>query len=129
MKKRPNIGPGDTTTPLGGRDQGLTEVGVEEAAKSNGVDERDITREARIAENLRALAPIIADLRSHGVDVSDLDNTFPTSREVYLKAIPVLLSWLPRTENSAIRNAIIRTLTVPWARGVATRAVLDEFYR
>jgi hypothetical protein len=57
----------------------------------------------------------LADLRHSGVR--------------YREAIPVLLDWLPRVTNVKAKGEIVRALSVPWAKPVATEPLIDEFRR
>ena len=45
----------------------------------------------------------------------------------YKSAIPVLLRWLPKVAYSSLKEDIIRTLSVPWAKPEATPILLEEF--
>lgn len=45
----------------------------------------------------------------------------------YEKAIPVLLEWLPQVADVKAKGEIVRALSVPWARPIATRPLIDEF--
>jgi hypothetical protein len=91
-------------------------------------DDREEQRQAAIAEHARATEPIIAELRALGFDIATLDE-LRRSGKTYSRAVPVLINWLPKVQGLDVKESIIRTLSVPWAKGVATRAVLDEFYK
>lgn len=83
-------------------------------------------RQQRIVENRHAEAPVLADLARAGFGVSSLQE-LRSGRYSYREAIPVLLRWLPAVQNRAIKEEIVRTLTVKWARSVAAPALIDEF--
>lgn len=91
-------------------------------------DEREKQRRAAIAEHARVTEPIIAELRTLGFDIATLDELRRSGKN-YSRAVPVLLNWLPKVQGLDVKESIIRTLSVPWAKGTATRAVLDEFYK
>jgi HEAT repeat protein len=74
------------------------------------------------------MAPLIRELQAAGFSIETLDE-LRESRTVYRGAIALLLRWLPRIESLDAKESIIRTLSVPWAKSIATRAVLDEFYK
>jgi hypothetical protein len=72
--------------------------------------------------------PILDDLAEVGCEVNsvwDLVN----SGENYSAVIPVLSKHLQGSYNPRILEGIIRALTVPDARGVAARQILDELER
>lgn len=91
-------------------------------------DDREQQRQAAIAEHARATEPIIAELRALGFEVATLDELRRSGKN-YSRAVPVLINWLPKVQGLDVKESIIRTLSVPWAKGVATRVVLDEFYK
>ncbi len=91
-------------------------------------EEREKVRQDRIAESRRAAAPLIADLAQ--VDftldmVSDLFN----KKLNYKVAIPILLRWLPRMDNMAVKADIVRALSVRWAKPAAAPVLVEEFRR
>jgi hypothetical protein len=45
----------------------------------------------------------------------------------YRAAVPVLVTWLPRVTSPSGKDAIIRALSVPWARPAALGPIVDEF--
>lgn len=47
----------------------------------------------------------------------------------YREAVPVLCRWLPRLERPNHREAVIRALSVPWARPEAVGPLIAEFRR
>jgi hypothetical protein len=78
-------------------------------------------------ETARQLAPLLEDLRKLGYEVDSLAE-LPRLRRRYRDAVPVLLEYLPRVTDRAVRESITRALSVPWARPVAIRPMLDEFH-
>jgi len=81
-----------------------------------------------IKENEKAVAPILADLRRVGFEVKHLSD-FVNYNIDYRGAIPILLDWLPRTENADIKSALVRALTVKAAKPMAGEILIDEFLR
>jgi HEAT repeat protein len=55
--------------------------------------------------------------------VADLFN----KRLQYKLAIPILLKWLPRVERTDLKEAIVRALSVKWARPAAAVPLIGEF--
>lgn len=87
--------------------------------------------EKRIADNVknydRHAAPLIQDLRDAGFvveAVGDLRKGAP-----YPAAVPILIEWLPKIEDRYVKEDVIRTLSVPWARPDAVAPILREFKR
>lgn len=69
---------------------------------------------------------IISELSKVGVQVLsvfDLVNT----KKVYPEAIPVLLNCLDRVDDSVIKEALVRALTVKEAEGIANKKMIQEF--
>jgi hypothetical protein len=89
--------------------------------------EKEEQRQKQISINRVASEPILLELREAGFDidwVSDLYN----KRLNYKDAIPVLLNWLPRIDNKAVKEDIVRSLSVPWARKtIAPKLLVEEF--
>lgn len=90
--------------------------------------ERESKRKATEEEIRAEETPLIADLKTAGVDVSsvwDLVN----SRSSYPAAISVLSKHLQRPYRREIREGIARALTVAEARGPVARVILTELRR
>jgi len=45
----------------------------------------------------------------------------------YRQAVPVLVDWLSRVTDSKVKGEIVRALSVPWAKPIATEALIREF--
>ena len=72
--------------------------------------------------------PVVDELRAQGypVDtVADLHNKHMR----YPNAIPTLLRWLPRIEDPAVKEDIVRSLSVSWARPRAASPLIHEFLK
>jgi HEAT repeat protein len=85
-------------------------------------------RQRAIAEHRKLTAPIVAELRAAGFGFASLDDLRRSGTQ-YEGAIPILISWLPKLDAFNVKESIVRTLSVPWARGIATKPVLEEFYK
>ncbi len=69
---------------------------------------------------------VIADLTANGFGVESVADLFNLKMK-YEAAIPLLLSWLPRIEDSAVKGDVIRALAVSWAKPVAAAPLIKEF--
>jgi hypothetical protein len=83
---------------------------------------------ARVARNRQDAAPIIAELREAGFSVESFRELL-TKKLDFRAAIPLLLAWLPRVTNADVKESIVRTLSVPFARPIAARPLVEEFRR
>ena len=52
---------------------------------------------------------------------------FLISKMNYKGAIPILLAWLPRISDPAVKPGVIRAITVPWAKPMAAPLLIQEF--
>jgi HEAT repeat protein len=92
------------------------------------LEEKEQQRE-RIKEiNSLASAPVIADLAEAGFYLEWVSDLYHQKLN-YKSAIPVLLKWLPRIDNLDVEEAIVRALTVPWAKSIAAPALIAEFHK
>lgn len=87
-----------------------------------------IDHKIRIADNRRAAEPILADLSQLGVRIDSLSELVNKSID-YQVAIPLLISWLPRTSNTAVKSTLVRSLTVKWAKPEAAIPLIKEFQK
>ena len=69
---------------------------------------------------------LLAELAEAGFPVASLTE-LRTSGLRYRAAVPVLLRWLPLTSDRQVKEDLVRALSVPWARPVAARPLIDEF--
>src|SRR5262249_43716844 len=83
-------------------------------------------RQYAIAEHQRITAPIVAELQSAWFAYTSLDDHRRSGKR-YRAAVPILVSWLPKVEALDVKESIVRTLSVPRAKAIATRPVLQEF--
>ena len=82
-------------------------------------------RQAREAY-ANAAEGLLKDLAAAGFVVSSL-HELRHKRVVYKAAIPALLRWLPKVTYTPLKDDIIRTLAVPWAKPDAVPVLLREF--
>jgi hypothetical protein len=86
----------------------------------------ELERLAMEAETRADEESLVSDLRQAGVDVNsvwDVVNSPATDPA----AVPVLVNHLGVSHGPRIREGIVRALTTPAARGIATELLLDEF--
>lgn len=90
--------------------------------------ERQSQRENEIQQHLEnygaSAAGVLADLAAVGFDVQSIGDLRRLNTP-YHDAVPVLMHWLPRIRNDAVREDIIRTLSVPWATDAAPLLVTE----
>ncbi|MGP0059299.1 MAG: HEAT repeat domain-containing protein [Beijerinckiaceae bacterium] len=107
------------------------------AAELMGSLQKDPDYRARVvsknAARARAIAdfelnsrPVLDDLRSIGIQVNSLDQLRESGKK-YKTVIPLLTSWLTKTDNDKVREAIVRALTVPWAADLAEKPLIDLY--
>ena len=87
---------------------------------------RELERQERIKENKLASAPVIEELAKAGFKIEWISDLY-SHRLNYKSAIPILLHWLPRIDNTDVKEAIVRALSVPWAKPVAAPILIEEF--
>ena len=72
---------------------------------------------------------LLTELAQLGFPFRSLD-ALRTSGQRYPEAIPRLVKWLPLLDDPSEREALIRALSVPWARNSeVARALIGEFAR
>lgn len=75
-----------------------------------------------------SIGALLAELAEVGFPVGSLTE-LRTSGARYRAAVPVLLRWLPAVSDRQVKEDLVRALSVPWARPVAARPLIDEFER
>jgi len=85
-------------------------------------------RQQAIAANREASKPVLAELAEVGFDIEWIEELY-NKRFDYKITIPILLRWLPRIENPAVKEAIVRALSVPWAKHTTAPVLLIEEFR
>lgn len=91
-----------------------------------GVRELDREEERLVREYRRRAAPMLRELVRLGFEIEGVDDLYNSNVD-YRAAIPVLLKWLPRQKDPAIKENIVRALSIRWARPVAARPLLVEW--
>ena len=93
------------------------------AARKRQLDEK---RQGEIQHHRSTVQPVLDELRQAGFDVASLDE-LRDSGVAYRAAIPVLLKWLPLISDPEVKESIVRTLSVPWAKPTAALPLIAEF--
>jgi hypothetical protein len=83
-------------------------------------------RENARAINKQASMPIISDLAKLGYEIEWISDLY-SKKMVYKSAIPVLLYWVERIDNPDIKETLIRTLSVRWAKPDAAPILIKEY--
>lgn len=83
-------------------------------------------RQQTSIRNRRESAPVLADLAEAGYQIEWVEDLY-VKRLNYISAIPILIKWLPLIDNLDVKEAIVRALTVPWAKPIAAPALLIEY--
>ena len=100
-------------------------------------DEREAARRARRADNDGDFALVRSALDAAGLPSRDFGyftsgrypDILPNPVFDYRAAVPVLLDVLSKVTRPAVKEAIVQSLSTPFARPIAARALLDEFRR
>lgn len=77
---------------------------------------------------------LVEELRAAGVPVESLSDLVNAKRS-YRRAVPVLLDWLqkldavPAADRPKVHEMLVRSLSVPAARGVAGPVLVEQFRR
>ncbi len=90
--------------------------------------ERERRRDARIEEFARLSKPILRELAAVGLSCSSIDG-LRRSGVHYERAVPILIAWLPLITDPGLKEAVVRALSVPWARPVAAQPLIAEFLK
>jgi hypothetical protein len=93
------------------------------AARQKNLAER---RSNLIAHRKLIEAPIVNDLKNAGFVFDSIDE-LRRSGISYPLAIPILLHWLSLITDSHVKESIVRTLSVPFAKPLASQALINEF--
>lgn len=93
-----------------------------------GREQEDREREGRMEVYDRAAALLRGELAQAGFEVESIDDLRHRGGN-YEAAIPILLEWLPRTDDADVKESIVRNLTVQWAKPRAAPLLVDEFRR
>jgi DNA-binding transcriptional regulator/RsmH inhibitor MraZ len=84
-------------------------------------------REAMEKATMQAARPVLEDLAKAGYPVTWIINLSQYGK--YQKAIPILLQWLPKTQDVNVKAAIAGALQVRWLPKSAASVILDEYLK
>jgi hypothetical protein len=87
--------------------------------------ENEQPRQQIIAQNKVASIPILLDLAQAGFEIEWVSDLY-VKRFNYKAAIPILLKWLPLMDNKNVKEDIVRSLTVKWAKPIAAAPLIRE---
>jgi hypothetical protein len=85
-------------------------------------------RLVRVARNREDAGPIVDELVTAGFTVASIRELL-TKKLNFRAAIPILLAWLPKVTNLDVKESLVRTISVPFAKPIAARPLIDEFRR
>lgn len=71
---------------------------------------------------------IVKELHNFGFNVDHVEDLY-LQKWNYKTAIPILLKWLPKTNDPILKESIVRALSVRWAKGETTLRLLIEEYK
>jgi len=83
-------------------------------------------RRESVESYAQAAAPLLKDLAAIGFHL-DTVGDLRQSRTEYRSAVSTLLHWLPRISDLNVKEDIVRTLSVPWAKPEAAWGLIEEF--
>ncbi len=84
-------------------------------------------RAQALEEYLRIAAPVLDELAAAGLAVPSVGALVEGDRDRWRKAVPILLRWLPLIDDPRVKEDIVRTLTVKWAKPSAAAPLIQEF--
>lgn len=87
--------------------------------------QQEIDRQRSLEAYRVTAGGVVAELASVGFEVEAVGDLRRPGTP-YAAAVPVLIRWLPRVSEAAVKEDIVRTLSVPWARD-AVPVLLSEF--
>ncbi len=74
-----------------------------------------------------AIQSLKVELKNLGIEITEIADLKYESKEQYLKALPVLMNWLPKIQEESAKEEIVRTLSMPWAKLKASKVLINEF--
>lgn len=92
------------------------------------MEEMERMRILRMNALLQQGRPLADEVREVGIEIKSVWD-FVNSDEKYPEAIPVLIKHLSRPYHRAIKEGIVRALAVKAAKGLANKAVIEEYQR
>jgi HEAT repeats len=88
--------------------------------------QREQQQRSNVENYSRIAEPILKELGARGYRVNTIGELVQGKAE-YRSAVPILLHWLPRITDPQVKEDIVRTLSVPWAKPTAAPGLIDEF--
>ena len=94
-------------------------------------------RTARLADHDHDAEPVKAALTAAGIDTGDfgrfvnrpVPGVIEPAQFDAVRAMPILLEWLPRVGNEKLRETMVRYLAIKTKDGSAAQALIEEFSR
>ncbi len=90
------------------------------------LEEKERERQRIVAINKQAAVGVIADLVEAGYPVEWVSDLFNEPMD-YRSAIPILRRWLSKIDNLDVKEAIVRALSVRWAKPFVAPDLIVEF--
>jgi hypothetical protein len=95
-------------------------------------DERELKRLHQAQEEyLRAASPLLEELANKGYFVEQLSDLYRrkkyANQTTFQQVVPILLRWLAQLNDLRVKDDIVRTLTIKWAKPVAAPGLIIEF--
>jgi|SRR5579885_17307 hypothetical protein len=87
---------------------------------------RDPEKRQLIEKNFADAKPIIEELAGLGYHIETLADLRHQGKS-WKPALPILLRWLPKTDNPDVKDELVRCLSVPWLGNSGTAALIEEF--
>jgi hypothetical protein len=89
------------------------------------VSQREQQKRDNYQNYFRVAEPVLQELVARGYRVTTIGDLVQ-GKSTYPSAIPVLLQWLPRISDLQVKEDIVRSLSVPWAKPTAAPALIKE---
>lgn len=93
----------------------------------NNIEKIAKKREEAIHNYAKNVVYVLEDLEKIGVIVDTISDICKLNQSYYKKAVPILLKWLKKIEDEDIKEEIVRTLSMPWAKPIAAKPFIEEF--
>jgi len=90
------------------------------------VGEVDPSASQRRQTYLAIVGPLLSSLAAIGYDVQVVGD-LRRLRKPWKSALPLLIQWLPKVEDPAIKEEIVRCLSVPWVKTAVTAELIQQF--
>jgi hypothetical protein len=84
-------------------------------------------RKKAIQEYINIARPLLKNLEEIGFKTRTISDLCYLKQGDYKKVVPILLYWLPKIKEPRIKEDIVRTLSMPWAKPIAAKTLIEEF--